>query len=129
MDHPNAERIRSAYEAFFKGEAGAFDALLADDVRWHSGGRNTLTGDFEGKSGVYEFFGKVTEGTGDTFKATLHDVLANDRHATVLVQYSVERHGKRGSGDVVQVMDLEDGRIKEVWIHEGDQHLVDEIWG
>ncbi len=56
-DHPNLEIARAGYEAFASGDLAAVSDLLSDDIVWHSGGNNILTGDYEGKEAVLGFFG------------------------------------------------------------------------
>ena len=46
-DHPNLEIARAGYEAFANGDLAAVSDLLSDDIVWHSGGDNILTGDYD----------------------------------------------------------------------------------
>src|SRR5205814_2780451 len=59
--HPNEELLRTGYDAFSKGDMDSIRGLFADDIVWHSPGRNPLAGDFRGVDEVLQTFGKVFE--------------------------------------------------------------------
>ena len=44
-EHPNAEPIRSAFEAFARGDLAGMQSLVAEDTTWHIPGRGPLAGD------------------------------------------------------------------------------------
>jgi len=67
--------------------------LLADDVVWHSPGKNALTGDYTGIPAVLALFGRTFELTGGTFCTEVHDNVANDAHGVALVTISGSRDG------------------------------------
>lgn len=50
--HPNAQVLREGYEAFSTGDMDTLNRLFADDVVWHEGGRNPLSGEYKGKEQV-----------------------------------------------------------------------------
>jgi hypothetical protein len=128
MAHPNEDRIRKGYEAFAAGNLQALDALFADDILWHVGGRNPFTGDYKGRQEVYGFFAKLAELSGGTFRLELHDVLANDHHGVALVNTTAQREGKTLNDNTMHVFELEDGVVKEFWGYPADQYAADEFW-
>jgi uncharacterized protein len=83
--------LRRGYAAYDSGDMDTVQALFDDDIVWHAGGSNQLTGDYRGFQEIMGFFGKVMELSGGTFRGEVHDVLANDTHGVVLVTF----HGKR----------------------------------
>lgn len=127
MGHPNEDRIRTGYEAFSGGDFAALNELFADDIVWHLGGRNQLSGDHSGKEAVFGVFAKSAELTGGTFRLDIHDVLANDEHGVALVTASGERDGKRLEDRQVHVFHISDGIVTEHWSHTSDQYTVDEF--
>jgi ketosteroid isomerase-like protein len=129
MAHPNEELIRKGYEAFGSGDMATLDELFADDIVWHAPGRNQLSGDYRGKQEVFAQFQKVMELTGGTFKLEIHDVLANDEHAVVLVRATGQIEGRTLDDNGVQVLHISDGKIAEQWLHPGDTYAGDEFWG
>jgi uncharacterized protein len=126
--HPNEDLIRAALDAFGKGDLDAVRGSLADDIAWHSPGRNPLAGDYKGIDQVMALFARLFELTGGTFRLEVHDVLANDEHGVVLATAKAERGGKTLSDNGVQVFHLRDGKVTESWIHPSDQYEADEFF-
>src|SRR5215469_10383350 len=115
MAHPNEDVLRRAYAAFAAADLDTVFSLLADDVLWHNGGSNQLTGELRGHQDLMGFFGKLFEITGGTFRLDVHDVLANDEHGTVLVTAHSERDGEPLSVREVHIFHLADGKVTEFW--------------
>lgn len=127
-DHPNLERARAAYEAFAAGDLAAVSDLLSDNIVWHSGGSNILTGDYKGKEAVLGFFGLLMQESGGSFRNEIHDMLANDEHGVALVIMSATRDGKSFEGNVVHIFHMSDGNMTEFWAIPEDQIRYDEFW-
>jgi len=127
-DHPNLESARRGYQAFANGDLATVSELLADDIVWHVGGNNTLSGDYEGKEAVLSFFGRLMQETGGSFKNDIHDMLANDEHGVALVTQTATRGGTSIEGPVVQVFHMRDGKMTEFWTFARDQSAIDEFW-
>ncbi len=124
--HANVQRSRRAYEAFGKGDMETVGELLADDVVWHIGGHNPLSGDYKGKEAVFGFFGKLMQVSGGTFKLEVHDILANDDHSVTLVRETAEKNGKKLDHRAVHITHPDsEGRVKEFWAFEEDQAAGD----
>ncbi|HYU57619.1 MAG TPA: nuclear transport factor 2 family protein [Actinomycetota bacterium] len=128
MAHPNEELARRGYAAFSSGDMDALNELLADDIKWHVGGRSQLTGEYEGKEAVFGLFARLVELTGGSFKVDLHDVLANDEHTVGLIHATADREGKHLDDNGVQVFHVRDGKITEAWLHPGDAYASDEFF-
>ena len=102
--------------------------LLADDIVWHSGGNNILTGDYEGKEAVFGYFARLMQETGGTFKNEIHDMLANDDHGVALVNFSATRGDKSLDGSIVHIFHMRDGKMTEFWSISQDQAQFDAFW-
>jgi hypothetical protein len=127
-DHPNLTTARTGYEAFARGDLAAVSDLFSDDIVWHSGGNNILTGDYEGKEAVLGYFGQLMQETGGSFSNDIHDMLANDEHGVALVTASATRGVKSFESNVVHVFHMRDGKMTEFWSFPEDQNLFDEFW-
>jgi hypothetical protein len=127
-DHPNLERAHAGYEAFAAGDLAAVSDLLSDDIVWHSGGSNVLTGDYVGKEAVLGFFGLLMQESGGSFRNDVHDMLANDEHGVALVTVSATRGGESFEGNVIHVFHMSDGKMTEFWAYPEDQTRFDEFW-
>jgi uncharacterized protein len=69
--------------------------LFDPEIVWHFPGRSLLAGDHRGTDAVLGFFGRTMELTAGTFRAELHDVVADDRHAVGMHLATGEREGRR----------------------------------
>lgn len=128
MAHPNEELLRKGLDAFGKGDLDTVQSLFADDIVWHVGGNNQLSGDYKGKQEVMGWLGKNAELTGGSLRVEPHDVLGNDEHAVALINVSAQREGKSLNDNAAQVCHISGGKLTEVWVHAGDQKAVDEFW-
>jgi ketosteroid isomerase-like protein len=128
MAHPNEELVRRGYEAFNNADVETLRQLFADTTIFHEPGRSPISGDYEGIDQVLGFFGTLIERSGGTFRATLHDVVANDEHAIGLHSSDAERDGRRISSPTVLVFHIRDGKLAETWSHHYDQHDFDAFW-
>lgn len=125
-DHPNLVAARAGYEAFASGDMAALGELLTDDVIWHVGGNNELTGDYLGKQAVFRLFGRLVEEAG--FRTEVHDILANDSHGVALVTTHATRDGETISDRAVQVFHMSDGKLSEFWMFPEHARVIDQIW-
>jgi ketosteroid isomerase-like protein len=129
MAHPNEDLVREAFAAFGRGDIDALrDQYFADGIRWHLPGRSPLAGDYDGIGQVMEFFGRILELSGGTFRTELHDVLANDEHAVALYATVAEREGRRLEDNNVSTFHIRDGKAAEVWTQVTDMYAIDEFW-
>lgn len=128
MAHPNEDLLRKGFEAFAKGDIETVQGLFADDIVWHVGGNNQLSGDYKGKQEVVGWLAKNAELTGGTLKVEPHDILANDEHVVALITATGQREGKSLSDNACQVHHVSGGKVTEVWLHAGDQKAVDDFW-
>ena len=98
MAHPNEELVRRGYEAFNNADVGTLQQLFADTTIFHEPGRSPISGDYQGLDQVLSFFGTLGERSGGTFRATLHDVVANDEHVVGIHSSDAERDGLSSFG-------------------------------
>ena len=114
-DNPNVQRMREGYVAFGKGDLAALQELLAEDVVWHVAGRTPLSGTYEGRTAVLEFFGKVMEVTEGSFKAEPLTLLADDDYGCAPVRITAHRGDRHLDVMNVHTSRLQDGRVAEFW--------------
>jgi uncharacterized protein len=102
--------------------------LFDPGIVWHFPGRSPLASDHRGPDAVLGFFGRTIELTAGTFRAELHDVVADDRHAVGMHRATGEREGRRLEDREVLVFHIRDGRVVEVWQYIQDQYAYDEFF-
>jgi ketosteroid isomerase-like protein len=128
MSHPNEEILRRGYEAFGKGDLATVMSIFDEDIVWHSPGRSPLAGDFKGHQQVQEFFGRIFEVSGGTFSNEVHEILANDEHAAVMLRSRAQRPGKSLDAVTCHVWHLRNGKATEFWNLTLDPYAADEFW-
>ena len=124
----NAATIRRGYELFNSGNMEELTKIFADDAVWHTGGRGRLSGDKRGRDATFAYFGQLGELSGGTFRAEMHDVVANDEHVVGLHINIGQRGGKSLNVKEALVFHLRDGRIVEAWEHYEDSQTMDEFF-
>ena len=122
------ELVRRGYAAFNNADVETLRQLFADTTIVHEPGRSPISGDYQGLDQVLGFFGTLVERSGGTFRATLHDVVANDEHAIGLHSSDAERDGRTIRSPTVLVFHVRDGKLAETWSHHYDQHDFDAFW-
>ncbi len=127
MAHPNEDLLRRGYAAFGTGDMATVFGMFSDDIVWHNGGSNQVTGDYKGHEAVMGFFGKLMELTGGTFHLDVHEVLANDTHGAVLVTAHSERDGQPMAVREVNVWHIADGKATEFWVFAEDTAELDRM--
>jgi len=129
MAHPNEDLVRRGYQAFLSQDMDTLNELFADDIVWHSPGRNQLSGTYRGKQEVFGSFQKVGELTGGTFSLEIHAVLADDEHAVVLARATGQKDGRTLYHNSIQLCHVSNGKVTEQWLYPGDVYANDEFWG
>ena len=125
----NIEMARKGYQAF--NEQHLEDAMdtIADEVVWHSGGDNPLSGEYKGKQAVMELFmkyGQLTEGTSEF---DIHDIVASEDHTVVIGTATATRHGRTHASRFVDIIHPDgDGKAKEFWRYVEDPAADDEYF-
>lgn len=127
-EHPNLALLKKGYAAFNAGDIETVAGLYDPEVVWHSPGKNQIAGDHKGLNAVLEFFGKLAELSGGTFKVEPHDLLANDEHGVCLSINTGSREGKELNMLEAHVYHIKDGKITEAWNLPYDQVKQDEFW-
>jgi hypothetical protein len=128
MAHPNEELFRRAFDAFAKGDTDTLRELTDQDEVWHIPGRGPLAGDYRGPDEILGFFARTMELTGGTFRAELHDVVANDEHTVALYVARGEREGRTFENRNVLVSRVRNGKMVETWLLSDDQYAADEFF-
>jgi ketosteroid isomerase-like protein len=51
--------IRRGYQAFNSGDMETLSQLFDERARWHSPGRSSVAGDYEGRDATFAYFGRL----------------------------------------------------------------------
>ena len=124
----NAATVRRGYDCFNRGDLEGLTPIFAEDAVWHVAGRGRLSGEKRGRDATFAYFGQLGELSEGTFRAELHDVVANDEHVVGLHINTARRAGKTLNLREVLVFHLRDGKIAECWESHEDSQAWDEFF-
>jgi ketosteroid isomerase-like protein len=124
----NRALIRSAYEAFSRGDIGGAMAAFADDILWHVPGRGPLSRDYHGVDEVLAFFGQLNALSAGTFRVQIDDVLAQGDRVIVLCTESARRGDRTWSSPQVHAWTVRGRQATVFHQFQGDQQTEDEFW-
>jgi uncharacterized protein len=124
----NAALIKSAYDAFSRGDTQSVFAVFAETILWHVPGRGPLSRDYRGHAEVGGFFEQFMGLSEGSFRIQIDQILANRDRVVVLCTESASRAGRSWSSPQVHVWTVKDGRATAFWEYEGDQQGEDEFW-
>jgi len=128
-EHPNVAVVRAAYEAFAKMDVAALVEVIHPDAVFHVPGYHPFSGDYKGRDNVLAFFATVAQAAEGTLVLDVHDVLADDEHAVVLLTEKAQRKGRTLDAIEVHVFHVDDqGRATEFWEFPSDQKSYDAFW-
>ena len=126
---PNADVLQRLVDAFISGDQAGLDAVFTNGAVWHEPGRAPISGDHKGKAAIFEFFGRVGELSGGTFRPDLHDICASEAHGVMLYHGTAKREGRELRTPQVLVAHIENGKIAEVWnTIAGDEAAWNDFW-
>jgi uncharacterized protein len=127
-EHPNAEPIRRAFDAFARGDMDTMRWLVAEDTVWHIPGRGPLAGDHYGRDAVFEVFGQLVQASEGTFTQELHDVVASDDHVVALTHATASRGVHSYDSQDAWVFHRRQDQIAEAWWRPEDLYAADQFW-
>jgi len=127
----NIETVKQYFHSLATGNFEALGALLADDITWHQPGSGSLSGTHQGKAAVFTLFGKFMALSEGSFKIdAVESIMANGALVAVTLKFSAtKKSGARISMNGVDLMKVENGKIKEVHLFSADQAGEDAFWG
>lgn len=129
MKHPHTVTLEKAYSCLAKGDVQGFLGFCSESVSFQIQGKSKLAGKYTRANLEKDFFGKMQELSSGTFRMELHDILASDLHATVLMTCKVSRGGKEHEYRTVHVWRWEANKPLAGYEYPRDLYQYDAIWG
>ena len=123
--HPNVELVTTAYGAFLTGDNDTIAASLSPDIVWHNSGTDPTAGDHHGIPAVLAYLG--ADDHMDDYGLDVIDILASDTRVAVVAAASGRRGDERFTNRFVQLLEVRDGVIAEVWNYNWDQQALAEF--
>jgi ketosteroid isomerase-like protein len=125
---PATESVRRAvsrYAAIWaSGDHQAMPAIYHDDFTLHYFGRNPLAGVHRGKQASLAILAEVTRRTNRKLLGIV-DVMAGAERGAILVRELFSRGGTTAEVERLLVYSVRDELLRECWVYDQDQALVD----
>ena len=123
------ETVQTYFDSLAKGDLQKLGSLLSEDIIWHQPGNGELSKVYRGKSEVFALFGKFMEISQGSFKIDRVDsIMSNGSFVAAALHFSA----KNGKGEIsmsgVDLMRVENEKIKEVFLFSEDQKAEDAFW-
>ena len=128
MDRRNEDVAQDFLDAYGRGDFPELEKLLADDVVWHVGGNHPLSGDYQGKQAVLDYFAKVQSLTSQTLTLDPIEILAGGGFGAIFLRVRAERPGRQLDVTMAEAFRAEEGHLAEFWATAHDQEAVDRFW-
>jgi len=130
MQNANTNIVQKYFDSIAKGDFETLGSLLAEDVVWHQPGHSRLSKVYRSKSEVFSLFSQFMEISQGSFKiSSVEKIMSNKNMVTVILNFCAKKtNGQYISMSGVDVMRVEDGKIKEVYLFSADQTAEDAFW-
>jgi len=128
MVYLDKKTINLLVEAFNRRDLEPVSKLFADDIILHYPGKSRVSGTYQGKSGLLEFWQKQIELTGGSFQGNVISVCQGEGSLILVMEVIVDHADETLSWQRVNRYHVADGRIVEAWIYEGDQYAADTVF-
>lgn len=111
-------------QAWLAGDLPAIFACYHDDFTLHYSGAHSLAGDHVGKAEALRTMAEVGRRTGRKL-LDIVDVTAGEERAVIIAREAFHRDGETAEITRVLVYAIADGLLRDCWLYDFDQALVD----
>lgn len=127
----NIQLVQKYFDSLAKGDLATLGSLFADDIIWHQPGQGSLSKTYFGKQELFPLFGQFMEISQGSFKIdSVESIMANNDLVIATLHFSAKKStGQSISMAGVDMMRIENGLIKEVYLFSSDQKAEDNFWG
>jgi ketosteroid isomerase-like protein len=122
--------VRAGFEAFGRGDMGAFAAMFAPDATWNHRNPDRLGGIHEARDGIVAFIVESGRLTGGTLRAVPEAIMADgEGRVAVVTRVSATRPDGRAFDDRQVLLFAVDGdAVRSVDQYVGDPPAVTAFW-
>jgi hypothetical protein len=123
------ELITTYWDALMSADLPTFRTLLAPDAVVHYPGQNFLSGDYTTTEEIVGLYSQLCQFVQDgVFVGEVLDITTGGAYTTVILKYELRLPVKTLHGRATGLFLLdEDYRIKEYWLHEWNQVMINRV--
>jgi ketosteroid isomerase-like protein len=132
MTSDRSDEIRAVLEryaaAWASGDLTAIIACYHDEFTLHYFGRNAFSGDHRGKAASLKVLAEFSRRTSRRL-LKVESILAGPDLGALLAREMIKHDGAEVEIERVFLYAVQDGLLRECWLYDQDQRLIDEIVG
>jgi len=119
--------LRRYADAWQAGDLDTLIACYADDFTLHYAGANRFAGIHVGRDAALGVMAEVSTIAARTLRS-VDGVLVGDHGGALVVTEELTREGETAVLSRVLRYRIADGLLRECWLHDTDQALIDHLW-
>lgn len=127
-EHPNVALARKLWLAVAEGDSETIEDLCSPDILLRAYGHNTMSGDYDGPEGVFDYLAATGEET-DELRSELQSIFANDDGAILLYHVAAARGDKVLEMQTLLMLRIESDQVTEAHSVPMNQAANDLFWG
>jgi ketosteroid isomerase-like protein len=128
-EHPNIAKLNAFIAAIQGGNLDAVLDAYAEDGIYRVAGDNVVSGSYQGREAIRDFFIHLMQVTEGTMRLQVQDTLADDEHAVMFWRVTAERHGNALDATGAMAFKVNaDGQYSESWFLYNDQRAYDAFY-
>lgn len=121
--------IQVYWKALMTGDLKTFESLLAPDAVIHYPGQHYLSGDYTTTKDIVRLYTILSQfAVAGVFQGEVLDILVGETYTSVILRYTLNLPFRKIPGRAMGVFIIVDGKIKEYWLHEWDQVMINRVF-
>lgn len=125
----NLEIVQLYFDALSKGKFDTIISLLSDDLIWHQPGNGAQSGIYKGKEAVLAHLGNFAKWSNGTFEIDqVVYISENGQLIAASINFKAVKDGKYISMKGIDLLLIEEEKIKEVWLFSEKIEEEDYFW-
>ncbi len=125
----NVEIAQSYFNAISKGDFDTVGSLFSDDVVWHQPGKGIQSGIYNGKGELFVLLGNFMKWSNGTFAIdSIEYITDNSNFVSASIHFKAENGDKFLSMKGIDLLRIENEKIKEVWLFSEKIEEEDVFW-
>jgi limonene-1,2-epoxide hydrolase len=124
------EVVTNFGKALDSGDIGKAFSFFTNSTVWHQPGNNKYSGAKHGPESIGKMLSSMMQDTQGTLKIVPTDSLMMNSHLVAMpVRFSAKIESRSIDMNGIDLYEVENGKITQVWLFSGDQSKEDDFWG